>query len=427
MNYTFFFDESFHDRNINFNEDSELLNIYTTGDHKIDSYVGVFFGFPTASLKEVERKVTDFEEKYKFHFNLTSEQELKSENIKSDHFQYGLRSFGKNIYRFYKEYFNLIEEIEPLIFIDTISKTEFALRSVFSNLQLPASIIIPQGEISVTVNKELFIYSLTKFFITYHTTELQKMLFDSNISENPELFKEELLKTLTIIINRNENIPRKELEIQNYQQMKQILELSSFDNIQINNFVNFSYTPNFEQFEIYLKNHKINNNDINLIIDNEENTYLAALNYNFGNVEEEDSKDCILLHLSDFLANFIGRFIYAIYNDICFTEDKILNIEDIYNNNLEDKRLISNEWFNLTKDRFLLYRKINNILYKSHSFIPYSTYGDQEITFFTLLKYFGEIKWETFVRASNEKIHPEAFNQYLIRVLSIYYKIKGDL
>lgn len=426
MNYTFFFDESFHDRNINFNEESEILNIYKTGSHQLDSYVGVFFGFPTDSLCEVERKLIEFEEKYKFHFNLAPEQEFKSINIKAKNFKFGLRSFEKNIFRFYKEYFELIESLKPLIFVDTISKTELALRSIFSNLELPKYIIYNENEIMVSVNKNLFFYSLTKFFITYHTKKLQEMLFDPEISNNPALLKKELLKTLNIIIDRNKQNPRKKIEIQNYKQMINILELSSFNNIQINKNISFCYKPNFQQFEQFINKNNIKSNDVNLVIDEEENTFLDSIQFNFRNIEQKNSSNCIFLHLSDFLANFIGRFIYALHNDKSFIEDNIFNIEDIYNNNLEKKRVISSEWFNLTEDRFLLYKKINKILYHAHSLIPYSTYGDQEITFFTFLNYINDFDWENFKNISNKNLHSDGFNLYLIQILSIYYKIKGD-
>ena len=118
LKYLFFFDESFHDRKITYNEDG-LLNIYKA--NLLDSYIGVFFGFPIEQIVHVKMKLSEFEKKYKKLLQLGNDRELKGGTFDAGKFTYGLRSLGNNIFRFYKDFFNLVDEVKPYIFMSFVS------------------------------------------------------------------------------------------------------------------------------------------------------------------------------------------------------------------------------------------------------------------------------------------------------------------
>ena len=73
MKYTFYFDESFHDRVIKLNK-SGVLN--TMVPNALDSYIGVFWGCKKEKAEEIESLLYVFEEKYIKKFGLENNKEL---------------------------------------------------------------------------------------------------------------------------------------------------------------------------------------------------------------------------------------------------------------------------------------------------------------------------------------------------------------
>lgn len=65
---------------------------------------------------------------------------------------------------------------------------------------------------------------------------------------------------------------------------------------------------------------------VNIVIDEEQKTYCAAQNYNFCDMRSGKSDEIIELRLSDWIASFIGRMVYALCHDKGMKEDKVTNI-----------------------------------------------------------------------------------------------------
>ncbi len=410
MQYTFFFDESFHDRKITLTNTGKL-NIFE--ENALDSYIGVFCGFSNDKLEEENNRFLDLEKQIKNKLNLTDTDELKSVTFHKKNFNYGIQSLGKTAFFAYQTFFEFLEETKPVIYFDTISKVEFLLIKIFRNIRFSNEDII---------NKDVFFYSLIKFFKTYHTRKPTNMLFDSRIQYNPELLKKEFLKTIETVLHRIKGIKRKTREITALEQMYFVLKTCTFANLKIDEKVDFSYSPNFSQFEKFLISSSLNIENTSLIIDNEENTFYAAKQFNFSSIAIEDSKKTPLLHIPDLLSGFIGRIIYALYNDDTFLEDSITDIKDIYQNDLETKRLQSQTWFNLNEERFYLYEKVYKVLFCNKTLIrPYSLYSDQYFSFLALIEYIATQNWQDFYEINTQKKHPEYFNTYLCEKLETYY------
>ena len=381
----------------------------------LESYIGVFCGFPTEDIEKITLKYLAFESKMKKLFNLSDLQELKTETFHRKNFHFGIQSMGKPVFKFYKEFFTLLSEIKPIIYFDCISKIEFLLRKVFRNL------IFSQD---YTFSKDAFFYSLTKFLINYHTDNLLALLFSPTTQSNPGVFQQEINITLEIILNRIENIKRKEKEYRSFVELQYILTTATFD-LDIEEKVNFSYSPNCEQFLKFLKLCNINKNSVSIVIDNEENTFNAMQQGNFLSVSQDDSKQCALLRLADFISGFVGRIIFALYNDESFKENPISDINDISLNDLETKRLRSKNWFQLNKERFLLYNLIYKVLLKNQKQIfPYSSYADQEISFRSLIEYIGIQDWNVFSSFNTTSMNSEYFNTFVCKKLQWYYSYR---
>lgn len=410
--YTFFFDESFHDRSINRLSNGNL-NIMTPDS--LESYIGVFCGFPTKDTEKITLKYLAFESKIKKLFNLSDIQELKTENFHRKNFCFGIQSMGKPVFQFYKEFFTLLNEVKPIIYFDCISKIEFLLRKVFRNLKFSNDCIF---------SKDAFFYFLTKFLINYHTDKLLALLFQPTTQSNPGVLQKEINITLETILNYIENIKRKEREYRSFVELQHILATATFD-LDIEEKVNFSYSPNCEQFLKFLRVQNISNKSISIVIDNEENTFNAMQQGNFLSVRQDDSKQCALLRGTDFISGFVGRIIFALYNDEAFKENPISDINDISFNDLETKRLRSKNWFQLTKERFPLYNLIYEVLLKNQKQIsPYSSYADQEISFQSLIEYIGIQDWNEFSNYNTTSMNPEYFNTFLCEKIQEYYNYR---
>ena len=70
--YTFYFDESFHDKKIRINENGQF-NILR--EDALDNYIGVFWGCPTSDLVSNRKLVQKFENRQKIQYSLQRKPE----------------------------------------------------------------------------------------------------------------------------------------------------------------------------------------------------------------------------------------------------------------------------------------------------------------------------------------------------------------
>lgn len=155
--YSFFFDESSHDRKVTNTEKG--INIYMDGNN--DLFVGVLWGLNSQVEDEYRSKYLNFESFGKKILGLTEDQELKGTNISKSNFKNGINSFNKNTIEIYNSFFDLIDS-NVMIHINLYSKTEFLITSYFKNIIFPKHMII---------NKPAFIYSIIKFLFNYSSEE----------------------------------------------------------------------------------------------------------------------------------------------------------------------------------------------------------------------------------------------------------------
>ena len=398
--YTFYFDESFHDRKIRISENGKF-NILR--EDALDNYIGVFWGCPTSELTCNRKLIQRFENRQKIQYGLTDEQELKSTVISKKNFKYGIRSFNKVTMTFYKELFELLDIINPIMQVNMVSKMELYLRFAFQGLRY-----LGDGE----VIEKSFFYSLTKFMITYHNEELLKVLYNVCNYDSMMEFKELLQFNFECIINEIKDIQRKERELLAFQNILDILKCSVIDKLPEKEY-QFQYFINFDGLCNLLKEKNIDMKFVNVVIDEEPSTYSAAQNYRFQSVKCGKSNETIELRVADWIASFIGRMIYGFYNDEGMEEDIVTDIRQIGENDLVSKRILSENWFDIDIQQFELYHLLYDVLIIGHT--EYWTamtmsYGDQCSNFYSLLRYFSTYSDYEKYRKTNAKLHSEYFN-----------------
>lgn len=381
----------------------------------LDSYIGVFCGFEQSSIQDIISQISAFESKFKSKFGLTNDRELKSTTIGKKNFKYGIATFNRDTFDFYKDLFGLIKSLNPNLHIDIISKVEHLLRCTFKG------IIFNRKH---NVIEPLFYYSLTKFVLVYHTPEVLKSFFNAIDFKSGYNLKKQLIHSLDTIMPVIKNIPRKKREYIAFKQLHDILRDSRLI-ISSSDTCSFSYHPNFLGLSRLLNELQINNTDVNIIIDNETKTFETATEYNFKSVHQADSKELIQLHICDFLSGFIGRMIFALYNDPNMAEDKLTKIEDVAHIDLASKRIQSPNWFEISQEQYELYLLIHNTLTINHEYY-WSTmtlsYFDQAASFYSLLRYFASFDSFEKYKSIDSLKHAEYYNTAAIHELEEHYK-----
>ena len=398
--YTFYFDESFHDKKIRINENGQF-NILR--EDALDNYIGVFLGCPTSELTSNRKLIQKFENRQKIQYGLTDDQELKSTIISKKNFKYGVRSFNKVTMTFYKELFELLDILNPIIQVNMVSKMELYLRFAFKGLHY-----LGEGQ----VLEKSFFYTLTKFMITYHNEELLKALYSVHNYNSMMEFKELLQYNFECIIKEIKGIERKQKELVAYQNILFVLNHSIIDELPEKEY-EFQYFMNFEGLCNLLEEKNINMELVNIVIDEEESTYSASQNYRFQNIKCGKSHEIIELRLADWIVSFIGRMTYGLYNDEGMKEDIVTDIRRIGENDLASKRILSENWFKIDIKQFELYHLLYDVLIIGHTeywTAMTTSYGDMCSTFYTLVRYFSTYDDYEKYRKIDAKLHSEYFN-----------------
>ena len=409
MHYNFYFDETFHDRKITI-KPSGVINTFT--ENKNDSYVGVFWGYDNTRSSFVTKRLHVLESKYRKRFGMDGE--FKSTSIGKKNFARGIRSFNPDVLAFYRDLFDLLEKISPIIHVNAVSKIEYLVRKIFDVHLLKQ---VPG------VHENAFYYSITKFILTYHSSALIQALYGSADTGAPNLFREELLNHLEEVISATKGITRKEREIIALRQLHMIVSLIPMVGT-ITTKYEFVYNQNFVGLLRLLDERKISPQRVHLVIDQEESTFQAAKNYPFKSVRQADSTNSVYVRLADHLCGFIGRMMHALMDDKSFTEDPVTDIERIRENDLVRKRLLSEEWFDLKAEHFSLYKSAYRVLIvQQEAYWATMTwsYFDQVSVFYSLLRYIASYNRYEDYQKHSAAMHSEYFNSACCNELEAGY------
>lgn len=409
--YTFYFDESFHDRIIKLSKNGALN---TMVDNALDSYIGVFWGCQNDKLIEITNKLNHFENKYRNTFGLDEKQELKAQIIAKKNYIFGVHSFNHNTFDFYNDLFNVLAKSQIVLQIEIISKLEIVIRHLYRNL------IFDKRD---SILEDSFVYCLTKFIRVYHTRELLDSLFEIHDNKTSYRFRKILLQHLKCVMESICNVERKQREYPALKQLYYIIYRSRIMSFTSKEF-HFTYDSNFRGLSLLLNELNIENSNVSIVIDKDERTFHAAQKYSFYRVEQVDSKESIQVRLSDWVSGFIGRMIYAIQNDKNMLEEKVDRIEDIKRIDISTKRILSKEWFSLDERQYHLYLLFfkSLIVGHEHYWTAMTTINcDCAVLFFELIKYFASYKTFEEYSLIDPNLHAEYYNSRLLSELESYF------
>lgn len=403
--YFLYYDEAFHDRKITA-KDGEL-NIEDEG--LSDTFVTAVVGTYEHKVPEFEQKYYEFESMAKTLLGLDSANEFKGTTIKKKSFRFGIRSMDKNAFKIYNAFFDLITD-DLIIQMSFLNKFELVITSAFSTPGL-----------RYIADEKNFYYSLVKFLSQYRNRELINGLFSSKASSVEIL--DIIINLMDSVTKQIDSVPRKVEEKRAINEMRTILEaLSEFVHIRNRDKVKWNYSSAIDGICDLLKEKRILEKRVSLIIDEEAETVTAARQFDFYKVTGVKSHENIGVRYSDLFSNFMGRMVKSIEDEYREDWDDPNTIETI-----NQKRILSEEWFDISESQFNLYKKLAHIFYSRKNIyrtIKTGVYTGSVSTLLALFYYIGiEFDDYTEYKKIEFSLHREHFNTYNLLRENDYFNL----
>ncbi|EFM38939.1 hypothetical protein HMPREF0379_1338 [[Eubacterium] yurii subsp. margaretiae ATCC 43715] len=402
--WKFYYDEAFHDRNITIKKD--LINVYL--ENNSDIYVGFFCGYKDIKKAEIWKRYILFENKYKEIYTIDEGKEFKATIIKKKNYKNGFSSFVDNTINFYRDFFKILDDSEIIFHISMFSKTELIVIEFLKNINF-----------KIDFHKESFLYTIIKFLYNYRNPKILKKFMSIKNEEDIEKVLSDLKIMIQNVIEKAKSSKKKVIETNALEQILIVLDtayVSNFKQPQLS----WRYEPIFIGFNKLLCERKINQTDVNLLIDEENSTLEAAKKIgNYNSCDEGKSHESIGIRISDILAHFFGELIIALECEL--KESEIMVKEDLDKIDYLSKKLLSSKWFKLSKEQFLLCQEIE-IIFSKYQLYEWTGYDgvfcDYPVLMFALLEYVFEYRtYEDFMKVKAEE-HSEYFNAYSCKKLA---------
>lgn len=383
--YNFYYDESEHNRKINYKTVS-AVNYY-------DNFVTMIVGW-SAEKDDIMQRHAAFETKYVDRKDRNGE--IKSTMFQQKQFKYGFASLNKQNAQFVNDLLSLFDE-NIHIYFSVSSKIEYLVLQVFQGYRN-----------SFLIDADLMKYSITKALVMYRPQEIIKCIYES-----PKDFLEELKKFFRDRIECNKNNPQlKQRETEAFQQI-----LSILDDISDTPEIDWDYRMSFDGFKKYLAEKDISN--YNLIIDKEgesgedSKTLKAAREIGIYNSDEADSKEYPGLRMADMMAGILSKLLKGLCDSLRYQ-----SLDESTN-----KKILDTGWFCLNEVQLELYKKLYRLIcvwqpawYKSYSGI----YSDDLVVFNALLNFMNHFESVEQIRADIDT-QGEYFNAFACEQLARYF------
>ncbi len=414
MKWKFYYDESFHDRSITVKDDN--INIYK--DNAADVFVGFFTGYMESDEEIIWNQYKIFDENYRKEFTIEDGKELKGKTIKRKNYRNGFASFFPKTIDFYNDFFDILNNDKVVFHIGMFSKTEVVVREFIRNLQFPEYI---------NFHEDSFIYSVVKFLYNYRNKEFLIKMMEIKSTDNAQNVLFELKKMMFDVISNIGDAKRKQAEKQGLNEVLCLLNYAKIKEF-IPPELSWRYEPIFIGFNKLLKERKIKQEEVDLFIDEEKNTFEAAINIgNYRKCECVKSEVNIGIRISDILSHFFGEISAGLESEL--REPEIINEHDIIGYDYKSKKLLSEKWFEISERQYLLWRKIGMLFsdYQRYEWTGYDgVFCDYPVLAFGLLEYICHYDTYEAYKKIPSAMHREYFNTYCCVKLSELYKRGGS-
>ena len=285
--YTFYYDESEHSRNINYNT--------IMSDNYYDGFIVAVVGWRNEDEIALEKQYRAFENRYR----PKGARELKSTSINNNQIKYGFSSLGKNTIGLIRDFLSFFDE-RTLLYYSSSSKTEYLISQKLTSCRY-----LPQ------TNYVSLLYSLTKFIVQYRPQAVISSLFDDaqvTIATIRSFLEERIEKNLA-----NTALKCREIGAA----MDALLILDEIDALKR---TEWDYAPALEGFTKFLDEQGIR--DFVLDIDKENRTASTARGLGFRSVVEVDSVNSFGARVADMISGIVAKLMKALGNNLRYTSEE---------------------------------------------------------------------------------------------------------
>lgn len=144
MKYYFFYDETEHNRKINYTT--------VTANNYYDNFTTAIVGWNEENEVKICKRYHDFETKYE---GRKVNGELKSTTMKQKSLQYGFASINKHSIEFYEDLLSIYSK-EIIVYFSVSSKIEYVINQLFINYH--NSWLVDVDSMKYSIIKALLVY-----------------------------------------------------------------------------------------------------------------------------------------------------------------------------------------------------------------------------------------------------------------------------
>lgn len=383
MKYCFFYDETEHNRKINYNT--------VTANNYYDNFTTAIVGWSEENEVKICKRYSGFETKYE---GRKINGELKSITMKQKNLQYGFASLNKHSIEFYEDLLSIYSK-EIIVYFSVFSKIEYVINQLFMDYHN-----------SWLVDVDLMKYSIVKALLVYRPVKVIQAIYNK-----PYDFVKELHIFFEQRIEKNKmNVTLKERENNVFEQIILLL-----DDVQPISSLDWRYFAPFDGFNKLCN--EMNLKEFSLVIDKEGNTgntLNAARDIGIKDVKEGNSADYIGIRMADMFVGLISRLMKSLHTAL---------INDSANEKVQ-KTLLGTEWFVLNNRQLNLYKKLYKIICIDNKYW-YSTYAgiysDDLVSFIALLQYMSHFENADEIRNDNYDMQPKNFNLFACEQLQSHF------
>lgn len=410
-NYNFYYDEAFHDRKLT--QRSGKMNIDITNQSYY--FVTCTVGFLDEKENKFLKKIISFEEKAKKLLGLSETVEFKGTTLNKKNFKNGIGSFNKNTISIYSDFFELFSE-DFIFQLSIINKFEFLVLGLFRG-----SLFTQEYN-----NIEALFYNIVKFLDLYADKDMINAIFSK--SSTRKIIINLIIKKIDAVCSSFREYETEKKFRKNLLIVREFL-IDSYIKVNVKDKYSWDYSWNINCLKDFLLYKDIEIQSVSLYIDCEPNTVSAAEKFDFNKVSSVLSNDSPVIRVSDIFANFFGRLLESINNELK------ISWRNNQNFGLENSRIIlDRSWFCINENQYKLYKQIHQLLLSRISkesdtiySIMTGDYAESSVILFSLIEYIGGefISYNKYCEI-DDSTHEKDFNIFSVtrlrEVLSRLFK-----
>ena len=365
-------DESNHDKSITNKENN--INIDNEGLSR--EYVRSFLMIKTSCLGDAEEKLNNLEKRY---FSCL-EDEPKGKLLFQLTKKVGLKNLSGEATKFLLDLLDFIEEFEIQIFLVIFNKFEYII-----NNSIEVDIERLSKKLPTIEDKEIR-YSFSKYFKNHYNERLRKVFFSRKDSQTDYKIKK-------AIYEMNSSLKQHKLKRKEWLVGKSLYSLVDNGIVRFNTKATYKWDYTLESnviidiVEKVYKNKKIISFDKGTKVSTVFKELLVSKNITSIEVTEDlDSKEDILMRLSDYFATFFGKLSRSYSNSF-----KLKDFET-GQKNYSTVESIPQSWFELNGTQFYLAKRIGELINNGSIFLLHGILADTPVGLKNYFQFIADFK-----------------------------------